>query len=92
GAWLMRVIDLNRKPGEPVKTHKPSPLVRPRQRPPFVPAREAACKACEHQAVESFTELCDLRREWGCLGKARWAIANECPGGKWPKTVNLKPV
>lgn len=80
----MRVIDLNRKPGDVLPAYRPMPERAACDSPPWVKAREKACAACEHQAVESFTELCDLRREWGCLGKARWATVNECPGGKWP--------
>jgi hypothetical protein len=46
--------------------------------------RERVCASCEHQVVTSFEERCELRPEWGCLGKARHSQKLECPEGLWP--------
>ncbi len=79
---MRRVIDLNAPPGARGRPRAAGTGLNP-ARPAFLAAREAACRGCEHMVVEDFTELCGRRREWGCLGKARWRAALECPTGRW---------
>lgn len=81
----MRVIDLNRKPGEAVPAYRPMPERVECDSPPWVKAREKACAACDRQTVHGFEERCELRPDWGCLGKARHRRDRECPEGRWGK-------
>jgi hypothetical protein len=66
------------------------PLVRPARIRPrtvanWVLARGEACRGCEHQVVAGYEERCELRPEWGCLGKARHRRDRECAAGRWGK-------
>jgi hypothetical protein len=62
------------------KLARPLPLFVPG----WVKARGEVCGACGHQVVTpEFDEKCELRPEWGCLGKARHRRDRECPNGLW---------
>lgn len=47
--------------------------------PEWIAKRDAACLGCVHQVISGFSELCDLRPEWGCLAHARRLVWLECP-------------
>lgn len=78
----VRIINLNPTPGQ--RPAVAAPMWQPaREIPSWVKARGAACGGCSHQTVQGYEERCELRPDWGCLGKARHRRDRECPNGLW---------